>query len=120
MYKCIKVFLLVFISISMFTACNSDRDVGVDDEDRTRGMEEFWKEEREKFIVGAENQIEEHEETLQEMEETERVNELNAELENVRERLSELEQDEEHEWENTRDEIAHKLIEIRREIEDIE
>ena len=127
MHIFIKSCLLVFVSISMFTACNpdpsheGDREDAIQDEGITEGMQEFWREQREKFIDGADYQVNEFDQVLEEKEteDSEKVSELQAELDQVRERLSELEQKNEHEWEDTRNEIANSLIFIRRELEDL-
>lgn len=120
--------LMVFIIMAfvMVVACNpdpsseGDRDDQAQDEGVTQGMQDFWIEQRDKFIEGAEFQLEELEERLEEKENREKVNELSAELDNLRQRVSDIEKEGEFEWEDTRDEIAGDLIEIRREIEDME
>lgn len=121
-----NMFLVLMLTVILVTACNpdpsaeGDRDDNVQDEGVTQGMQDYWIEERNSFIEGAEFQIDELEESLELKEDRDRVNELNTELDNLRERVSELEQEGEGEWEDSRDEIANALIDIRREIEDME
>ncbi len=118
---------LVFMMVAiLIMACDpdpsaeGDRDDYVQDEGIEQGMQDFWIEQRGNFIEGAEFQIEELEGNLELKEDRKRANELNIELDNLRERLNELEQEGEQEWEDTRDEIANALIDIRREIDDME
>lgn len=121
-----RLMVLMIMAFVMVVACNpdpsseGDRDDQIQDEGVTQGMQNFWIEQRDKFIEGAEFQIEELEERLEEKENREKVNELNAELDNLRQRVSDIEEEGELEWEDTRDEIAEDLIEIRREIEDMD
>lgn len=121
-----RLMVLIVMAFVLVVACNpdpsseGDRDDQVQDEGVSQGMQDFWIEQRDKFIEGAEFQIEELEERLDEKENREKVSELNTELDNLRQRVSDIEQESEHEWEETRDEIANALIDIRREIEDMD
>jgi len=117
----VKFLLIGFSAVTLFACTPDNGDNEMEDEETsegiTQGMEHFWMEQREEFIELAEYQLDEWEEQIEEIEESEVASNLNERIEEIREKLSDLEQSEEEDWEEMRQDIAGDINDLREDIE---
>jgi len=126
MRKFLKTLLTICVIFTLSACVDEDHAEDPEDyetEDITEEMTTHWMDQRDEFIELAENQIEDFEEKFSErrdeIEDEEKVNELEGRLDDLSENLSDLEAAEEEHWQEKRDDIAGAIYDIQTELEDL-
>ncbi len=124
MNKSIKILSLVLLTLVMMACGNGNGGMEGQQEDMEEGietgMEQYWMEQREEFILLAEERLNGWEESLEEYDNNPTISDIETDIENIREKLNELQETEQEEWEEMREEIASDINDLRHKMEDLE